>query len=206
MKKTLLLCALLTCALSQSVLGQASLSVSSGINYSTCAFTEVTDIMPSSRLGYFFGIAPAYRINKRVQFLVDVQYSMKGYEIGPRDNQASLAFRFAYIDIIPEVDYRVLDFLSLGIGVNYGFKTQEQVKGGNGDWIDPPIFDLIKSRDWGMTGKIKVHHKNLFGFVRYNLGLKNITEVSYTDVNGEPLDVKQRNRNLQIGIGYTFAK
>ena len=93
--------------------------------------------------------------------------------------------------------------LAVGFGINYGIKLLERSKIDD-KWIEINKVKTIKNTDFGLTGKLKANYKNLFGFVRYNLGLGDINNVVYVDENGQPIEgVKQLNRNLQIGIGYT---
>jgi len=190
---------------SGSVFGQLSLNFFSGINHSNYEFKNVDGIIPQGKLHYFIGIAPKYEINKKVNFLTNFQYIRKGYQTGIENNLTTSEYGFSYLEIIPEIEYELLNFLSLGLGVAYGIKLIEQFKVGERDWSDAGDFESIKSTDLGLTGKLKVKHKNLFGFVRYNLGFKDVNDLIFTDNEGKNIDnVKQLNRNLQIGIGYTL--
>ena len=89
--------------------------------------------------------------------------------------------------------------------MNYGTLINEQVRT-EGESFSNTIIDTIKSNDFGLVGKVKVSFNNIFGFVRYNHGLSNIFDLMVTDENGDPVeDVKQFNRNFQIGLGYKFG-
>jgi len=136
----------------------------------------------------------------------NIQYSLKGYDTDEQIFVAGSKSIFSYIDIIPEVEYAVLDFLALGLGVNYGIKVLEQHKIGNQDWFTSDEIETVSSTDFGLTGKLKVDFNKMFAFVRYNLGLMDIAEFYFTDDNGERIeDAEQLNRNLQVGIGYRFG-
>ena len=182
--------------------GQFSLNFLTGANYSNCKFENFEGISPKARVGYFFGLAPSYRIGEKVQFQIDFQYSLKGYNTGTQA-PTSAEFRYGYLDMIPEVEFRVYEHLALGFGVNYGIKLNEQFKIGALEWSNAGNYGTVSSTDFGLTGRLKIDYKNVFGFVRYNLGLVNIAAVVFTDGNGQEIeDAKQMNRNLQIGIGY----
>jgi len=182
--------------------GQISLNFSSGMNYSNCKFEEFEGISPKGRFGYFIGIAPSFQINKKIQLQVDFLYSLKGYDTGIDNNPIPSRNRYGYLDIIPEVEFDLLRYLVLGIGLNYGIKVNEQVKINNGDWSEP-IAESIRSTDFGLVCKLETNYKSFFAFARYNIGLINVTEFVFTDENGQVNDnAKQFNRNLQIGIGY----
>lgn len=204
MKRIILTSLVLAFGITESMFGQISLNFSSGMNYSNCKFEEFESLSPKGRFGYFIGIAPSYQISEKIQFRVDFQYSLKGFNTGIENNLIPSDFRYEYLDIIPEVEFLLQRYLALGIGVNYGIKVNEQIKVSNGDWSEP-IVETINSTDFGLICKLETHFKSLFGFVRYNIGLKNIAEGVFTDENGQiNEDVKQLNRNLQIGIGYEF--
>jgi hypothetical protein len=202
MKRIILITLLLAFGITESMFGQINLNFSSGLNYSNCKFEKFEGLSPKGRFGYFIGIAPNYQISEKIQFQVDFQYSLKGFDTGIENNLTPSEFRYGYLDIIPEVEFHLQRYLALGVGLNYGIKINEQVKISNGDWSDP-IVETINSTDFGLICKLETNYKNLSGFVRYNIGLKNIAEGIFTDENGQiNEDVKQLNRNLQIGIGY----
>lgn len=204
MKVIKLVILLVTFGVSELMFGQIGLSFSSGVNYSNCKFEKFGAVSPKGRVGYFFGITPNYQLSKRIQFQVDFQYSLKGYEAGTESISTYSKFSYGYLDIIPEVEFRVQNYLALGVGVNYGIKVKEQIKIGNGDWSEP-IVETINPTDFGLTCKLKANYKNLFGFVRYNMGVKNVTKIVFTNESGQIIEgAEQLNRNLQIGIGYNL--
>lgn len=185
--------------------GQANLNFSVGINYSDYRFENFQGLTLLPRWGHFFGIAPNYQINQQLRVLVDLQYTVRGYDMSADGAPANTATRYSYLDIIPEVEYNVLPFLALGVGVNYGIKLQEAIKYPNQDWEDTKEFGLVSSTDFGLTGKVKVMDKNIFGFARYTYGVSNIADIMFTDDQGQDLGkAKQFTRNLQIGVGYTL--
>lgn len=205
MKKIIVITFFLALATLESANGQINIHFSAGANNSNCKFENHAGISLKSNWGYFMGIAPGYQINDKIQFITDFQYSLKGYNSNQGNDFTGPEFRYSYIDIIPEIEYKIWNHVVLGAGINYSIKTEEKIKIGNEDWINTNDIKTIKSSDFGMTGKVKVFYKNIFGFIRYNLGLKNIANVTFTDDNGQDLDQgKQLNRNLQIGIGYNL--
>ncbi|MEZ4892929.1 MAG: porin family protein [Saprospiraceae bacterium] len=196
---------LLTVWFAESTFGQVNLGFSAGLNNSTGKVTNFEEIPVKGRFGYFVGIAPNYRISKKWQFQIDFQYSLKGFDIDNQGRFTAKGFRYGYLDMMPEIEYRLVEYLSLGLGVNYGIKLNEQFKIEDEDWSNSGDFEVINPTDFGLTGKLKVNYKNVYGFVRYNIGLTNIANFTFTDREGQNIDdAKQFNRNLQIGIGYTL--
>ncbi|HZV69208.1 MAG TPA: porin family protein [Saprospiraceae bacterium] len=188
------------------VFGQFSIGVSGGINYATNRFVDLDLIAPSRTIFYFAGITPEYQLNSKMSILTDIQFSQKGYADTTSLYPQKAKYRFTYLDFLPQVEYRILDHIGIGVGCNLGIKLKEDLKSGDMDWQDPYLVELTKSFDFGLVGSIKGHFKDFSLFIRYNYGLKDISNLVFTDINGnEEIDLNQHNNNIQIGAGYTFA-
>lgn len=200
MKKQVLLTVLFAFGIIQLSFGQPSLNLTSGINYSTYTFENFELIKPEPSLGYFIGVAPNMRLTKSLGIQVDFQYSLKGYNFSAGNN--TVQNKYAYLEIIPELEWYLHRFVALGIGVNYGTKVSERIKLSNTDWTKP-VTNIANSNDLGLTAKLKLDFNKIFAFVRYYHGMKNISSLDYIDSKGKTVDdAKLLNRNLQIGVGY----
>lgn len=206
MKNIILLSVLFVIALFESTYGQAELNVSAGINQSAIEpkdFSGFTGLTFESRSGFFIGLSPKFSLKDKLNLSVDFQYSQKGY--AQTDLRFTTKFRFSYLDIIPEIEYKIANFLTLGVGVNYGFRVGESFKEGNGGWNKTKEFKYSNSSDFGLIGKIKANFNNIFVFFRYNHGLKDILDAEFTDEFGNIIDgPKFLSRNFQLGAGYVF--
>lgn len=187
---------------------QFGFGLSAGLNNATVEFNEnFFSSDPVSRQGYFVGVAPYYKLSKQTRVVLNLQYSHKGYGRFALDDPASTSWRYSYLDLIPEVEYDFLSFLTLGVGANLGFKTEEAFREAREDWDRNPSFNTIKEMDWGLSGKAAIKLGRVSAFVRYNWGVMNVNNLRWTDVNGSPIeDASQRNRNVQIGLGYDLSK
>jgi predicted porin len=183
---------------------QVGISIASGLNVSNCKFTNYETLSPSTRTDYFLSLAPSYQLNEKFRLLVDFQYSRKGFVFGYTNSPTTSEDSYSYLDIIPQIEYKLHQFFAIGLGVNYAFVVNEENKNEKGNWINTKKLEIIKQSDFGIIGKIKGEYKNIFCFVSYNLGLKNIVNSDYSNENGKTVAVSQFNRNLQIGLGYTF--
>ncbi len=184
---------------------QLHLNISAGLNNSNVEIEELNNVQTDARFAYFIGLAPSYKLNDKISFQIDAQYSLKGYDLEQGDDLPTLHTRLTYLDFLPEIEYYICDNVVLGIGFNYGIKTNEQAKSGDGDWSN--TIRIVDTIDFGLSGKVKFHFDKFFGFVRYNHGLRNtLGDISFTDVNGDAIEnVKQLNRNLQVGVGYQIS-
>jgi hypothetical protein len=205
MKKQAFSTALLLATFLGTALGQMGFGLSSGANLSTAHFANVDGADTRFHTGYFVGLGANYRFNSKFQISADVQYSQKGY--GVEYNGGRTGHRYAYIDLLPEVEYHVLDFLSVGTGISYGFRLSEEWKTAGQDWEKlSEVKYLTKPTDFGLTAKVKANYHDMFCFVRYVHGLVNISDAYYTDDNGDVIGkAKQLSRNVQLGIGYNFG-
>ncbi len=187
------------------VFGQFSIGVSGGINYATTQFINLDEIAPSRTIFYFAGITPEYKLNSKISILSDIQFSQKGYSDTTSLNPVKAKYRFTYIDFLPQIEYRIQNHIGIGIGCNLGIQINEELKPGDMDW-QAPFMKLTKSFDFGFVSSIKGYFNDFSLFIRYNYGLNNISNLVFTDINGNIESItKQHNNNIQIGAGYNFA-
>lgn len=204
MRKSILFSILLSFLTISTSFGQFGFDVSAGINNSKVKLEGFELRSTDSRNGYFVGLAPNYKFGSRFKVLVDLQLSQKGFQEVIL-NSVTVENRIIYFDIIPEVEFKMFNFLSIGTGVNYGIKTKLEFKDDIMGWQSGNGIDFAKSYDFGLTGKIKVNFWRIFGFARYNHGLSNIDALKYILPSGdEAIGNKVSNRNLQFGVGFSF--
>ena len=204
MKKSILLF-FISFFLTHGIFGQFSLGMAAGINLADVKYTNIEGIDPMTVVYPFGGIVAGYSRSSKLSLVADLQFSQKGYRLEHDEPIDDTKLRYSYIDIIPQVEYRLIEPLSVAVGFNIGFNIGEAQKIGDGDWIDLEKYDVVTSTDFGLAATVKGYIKDLFLFVRYNHGLKNVLNFTYTDINGQAIpDVKQNHSNIQIGAGYNF--
>lgn len=187
-------------------IAQVNLDFSAGINLSRASLRNVAELEFQNRTGYFIGIAPGYRITERFNVQLGAQYSVKGYKPNfPAGSEFSI-YRMSYWNIMPEIEYEFLQSLSVGVGAYRAFLAVEDFKIGNSDWMESSIGETVKSTDYGLMAKLKYNFRDIFAYVRYEHGLKDVALLEFTDINGNLIeDARQLNRNIQFGLGYTFG-
>ena len=103
------------------------------------------------------------------------------------------------------MEYRLIKPLGLLAGLNVGFHLSEFTKFGEDSWTET-INSFISDDDLGFTAGTRIHLNKLHLTLRFNQGLKNINELTFTDVNGTPQEsITFKTQHYQIGIGYTFG-
>jgi hypothetical protein len=194
------------CFLSLNLDAQMALGLETGLNQSSTRYSGLDGYDAKIRTDYFVGLAPSVAIRENVRAGVGIQYSRKGFILNPPNSTDDLEYRISYLDILPEVVYSLHPNLALGLGVNVGFLINEEQNRTGEEWIQTKELSLIQSTDFGLTGKIQGQYKRFYAFLRYNHGLKNISNVTFVDDNGNDLsNAKQFNTNLQLGVGYRIG-
>ncbi len=181
---------------SGTALCQFSIEFQAGLNHATCKFQEHAINSDHVQRGYFVGFSPRYKINEKFDFVGNFQFSQKGFWYAKNDETLDMQHRYSYIDLIPEIEYSLFKFLKIGAGINVAHIIKTETKRPNENWQDSGIF-LIKKADLGWTSKIVGTYENFSCFIRYNSGLTNISHFRLSNFH-------RKNRNLQIGMGYTI--
>ena len=177
---------------------QISLGLTGGINVSGAKVDSASDLFKiGNRTGYFLGLLPKYNVTDKLAIIGETQLSIKGN----KQSSPSEIYEqnLKYLNFLPGVEFELLEIIRLGIGVNFAYLIDESQRLNGGSWQD---VDLVKDVDLGLNGTVKVQVSNIFGFVRYELGLNEASNITYTDINGNPIGaLKTYNRNIQIGVG-----
>ncbi len=178
---------------------QGDFSIDSGANYSTTVIKSPFDDNVNFRWGYYFAASYKLKLNDRLAFIPELQYSMEGYNAGILSIQK---FRFNYIRVLPHIQFKIIQNLWLGAGLNGGLRTSATVFN---SFQQINFNTFIEPADLGLLGVVRYYVKNWYASVRYNHGLKIISEFTVTDVNGNPIgSTILKNRNIQLGVGYSF--
>jgi len=182
---------------------QFQLGVHAGLNFSkTLYIGSFESFTTGTKPDIFLGISNAIELSSRLSVLGEVQYSRKGHTVEFADGEAFL--RYEYLDIIPQLEYRVVGPFAFSAGVNFGLKLAERSKLRDGQ--TNKLANTISPTDLGLVLTAKVDFTKFYGFIRYNRGISDISnlEINGQLVEGVLIDVNQFNRNWQIGFGYNL--
>ncbi|MEO1410289.1 MAG: outer membrane beta-barrel protein [Bacteroidota bacterium] len=187
---------------------QFYLDAYAGVNNSRVDIRNYPDELNNAegRTDLFLGLAPGFPLSDRWSVLLNTQFSRRGYAIREVDDTRS-QLRSSYLDFMPEIEYRPVNFLAIGLGVYYGAQVLEEFKNDDDDWgsTSELSFEVLTAGDFGMVGKLRFNYRNYFAFVRYLYGFQNISNLTFTNFDGEEVrEVKLLNRSLQVGLGYVF--
>lgn len=182
---------------------QFGLGVSGGLNAGKSIYVN-RPWKTSPALNYFAEIRPVYHFSPRWSAGLGLQFSQKGHVPAPRGiTPADL--RLGLIDLLPAVEFRVVDYLGIYGGMNVGFKLSEEWKF-DGQWLKP-VFETLNQTDFGALIGVRLYYRNFCFSAHYNRSLVSFDNITYTDENGNAVEgTKMLLENAQVGIGYVFAK
>ncbi len=204
MKTLIIPVALLMCI--QITHAQFSLGIEAGANFSVVKFSGLDEADPEFAFGMNAGIAPRYSFDDHISVLADISYSMKGYRLAyALDDDVSLNYRNTYLTLTPQLAYRITEFLGISAGPFLGIKLYEGTRLLDNDWVNTGDLELIESTDYGFMVALRAFLDRFYLKVAYEHGLQDIGNVSYTDIDGNSMDVKTYTRNIQVGLGYLIG-
>ena len=195
MKKIILLLSL--CFFFSNSYAQLTARVEGGINLATIDLSDTSfhqNGNVENRTGFYLAFIPKIYLTEKVSINVETQYSQEGYKTDLYE------YKFHYVRVLPQVELKLLNKLGIYGGYNLGYNISEQPINNN-----PSIFiasETIKKTDHGFIIGARVYLGKISLTAKYNFGIQNINDLIYTDQNGQPIEVEQRNRNFQIGVGY----
>ena len=176
---------------------QFSLTPSVGLNVSKAVYTNA-NVISEPISSYFIELRPSYRIDDKWHLNMGVQYSNKGFRFDSRNNNPAFPIEFAYLDIMPSVEYSFTKYLSAYAGVNVGFLLAEKI---NSVKNSTPFFS--NKRDMGALLGLRGHYQNWVVSAHFNRSIWSVSEFLKTDINGADAGTfNQFNQNIQVGIGY----
>lgn len=171
-----------------------------GLNYNNYYFKNIENPNVASRSGFYVSLTPKYHINKKLSAGLELRYSSEGY----LSSGQNLEYKFNYIRLIPQIEYRVFKKLGLHLGPNIGYRVNEKYRDLGVEWHDNESAH-IKNWDFGLTAGVKLYVKNFYFTVRYNYGFSNVSNNQFKDPQGNNItNAKQLNRNIQFGVGFVF--
>jgi len=203
MKKTYLFISICFLFFSSKSNAQISALIEGGVNLTTIDLSSQTDLQSigeiENRTGFYIAFIPKIYLTEKIMFNVEGQYSQEGYKRTGDDFEA----KFQYVRLLPQLEIKLINSLGIYGGYNFGFNISEQIKEFNSSFttIDP---GTIKKTDNGFTVGARVYVGKFSLTAKYNFGIQNINDLIYTDQNGQPVEVEHRNRNFQIGVGYSI--
>jgi opacity protein-like surface antigen len=192
-------------AISGHLSAQIKLNLGGGINNAHVGLSGDlgVEVENSFRTDYFISLRPEYSLSEDLSVSMDVQYSRKKYMTRPSFfiTEEDVKTRMSFIEVIPQIEYRLLPYLGLYGGWGVAYRLNEMNKWDD-NWRES-VIPLSKkyTPSWviGMrvrpTAKLSLH-------IHFSGNISDFYDIEFTDVNGNPLDIRSRLTNIQVGLSY----
>lgn len=139
-------------------------------------------------LGLHLGLLATIRINEKLGFQPEIQFSQKGY----RTRQSGVNYHLNYFEAPLIASVNITEWFNVEFGPTPSFL------------ISRSYFD---SFDIGLLSGLKVDITDKLGInARYNHGLKAIANIQLQDANNNKIgEYKEYNRCFYLGVTYKFG-
>lgn len=217
MLKPVALFFILTFALSLHAQEQPlSVTVQTGVSLATID-PEWNAFDPKFRTGFFVGAGLQWRLSEKWSIPVDLRFAQRGFyhntsaayvlidgQIGVYKGRVD--YRATCVDLVPQVAFRPVQFLSVAAGPYLSWRTGEAVQYGDVvDWTSTSSIGVFSDIDFGLSGRLSGHIGRASVFVSYLFGLTEYFNIQLTDENGQELGtLGAKNRAILVGAGWQF--
>jgi hypothetical protein len=210
--KHCLLTVLLSTGLVFSSYAQIKLGIKAGANFADFSNQLVLpglEDISAMTTHWHAGLAAQKSLSDRFILSSELLYSIKGFQEATDfnvSNDIKTVLSLHYLSVPVLLNYKPLDKVSLGAGIELGYLMDAQVKMGD----DKNDVNFIYDRDfeWSLNLGFRFNiSPALFLDGRYQWGLSPVSELFFTDPNGEPLqEATLKNRVLQVSLGYFIIR
>lgn len=210
MKNFFLFFAVLFC-LGKAVYAQTTLGVKVGAGLAKIAIKDVPEHLNSdiydTRASYLGGVSLHHALSGKLGVATELLYELKGTRVKVENDPAGNTLNLHYFSLPLLAYYELIPMLRIEFGpqVGYRFAASYERMEPNAPFTAKDIYD--QEWDIGLSGGLKVYFLKQVSFTaRYVHGFSNVSNIRFTDENGEPTArVKQHNRNLQLALSYEFS-
>ena len=196
------ICSLIFCfIITITTFSQSNVSLQGGLNFSNVIAEGATYIDHESIYFLHAGLEISFKITDKINFITLMQYSQKGNgNNNPISSYFSPKLRLHYVDVIPTIEYKIIDALGLygGANIGYLFRADDQFHSESWKKIENNPFNDI---DMGFVIGTRIYFGNVGIHAHWNRGIKNLNTIISTDINGNPVDeISFKNSNFQVGL------
>ena len=185
-----------------NVSAQLGLSVSGGANFSNLKVDNLDSFKPTSSTNYFFSVRPEFYLSDNLSLSLDIQFSRKGFGLDADTLQESQGYRFQYLDLIPQVQYKIVKQFAIFGGLGVGIRGSEKYK--IKDAWEEAVTKVSSGSDFTYVLGVRVFPtEKLSIHAQYASSLSTFYNVEFSDSQGNKIEnVDTRLKNFQLGIGY----
>ncbi len=209
MKETLVMltcCVLSTCA----AVAQVNFGLKAGVGLTKVAFVNFPDYLNDEdtdfRFAYLGGITLNNSFTDAFSISTELLYELKGTKFPADEVSEANTLNLHYLSLPILANYEIFPGLRAELGPQISYRLSADFEKQAPD--SPVKAEDIYNEKWdlGIIGGLKYYTaSNIFINARYTHGLSSVSDLKFTDINGEPsLTIKSRNRAFQLSLGYEF--
>ncbi|MBK7341818.1 MAG: porin family protein [Saprospiraceae bacterium] len=199
---TLAVCSVLSLP---AAMGQFTFTPQAGLNINWInASSEISGLSMESATYTSFGGRFGYIFLDRIEVEVGVLYNQRGGQmINTNPGADDEKWVFKYLDIQPQLEYKIWKQLGVYAGGYYGihFRSDRNV---DGTW-EEDVPDRFDEADLGISLGLRAYLGRIFLQGQYDIGMTTLDNQLYTDMNGTTTEVDFKNRTIQLAVGYHFV-
>lgn len=176
---------------------EGQVGIKAGLNFSTFSGAIEADL--SMRFSFNIGLMVETELSNHIAFQPEVLFSSQGSNemLGSTDYE----YRLNYLNLPLLMKFYLSEGFSFDVGPQLGVLISARES--NTSTNDSDIKTSFKETDYGLVfGVSRKFDKGLNVSARYNLGLQNIRNTSYSNLNYDKLN----NSVFQLSLGYYFNK
>jgi hypothetical protein len=185
-----------------TIYAQLGLSVGGGVNFSNLKVKNLDGFKPTSGTNYFLSVKPEFHLTDKLSVALDIQFSQKGFGLGADTTDFIDGYRFQYLDLIPQVQYKFMEQLAIFGGLGVGIRGSEKYKI-KGAWQEA-VIKISSGADFTyVLGTRILATRQLSIFAQYAGSMSSFFDFEFTDDQGNIIEnVDSRLTNFQLGVGY----
>jgi hypothetical protein len=183
-------------------IAQFGIHIGGGANFSDFSFDKIQLPEINKATNYFISVRPEIGLSEGLSVGIDLQFSRKGYDYATPDKSDISGYRFQYLDLIPQAQFRFIKQVAIYGGLGIAIRTSEKYNISE-VWKEATA-KLSKSTDFTYVAGLRLFPISRFSIETQFAGsLGSFLDVEFTDVQGNPIpNVKTHLNNIQIGIAY----
>lgn len=181
---------------------QIKLLVGGGANFSNISISNVDFVKPNTATNYFLSARPELGLTNNLNIGLDIQFSRKGYNFDIMDSQDIAGYRFQYLDLIPQAQYKIIKELAFYGGLGLAIRLSEKYKI-NDVWKEA-AYKINNTSDFTYIVGVRLFPINKLTFhLQYASSLTSISNLEFVNNQGHTVEnAKILLKNLQLGIAY----
>ncbi len=181
---------------------QLAVSIGGGANFSNLKVKNLASFKPTSSTNYFISVKPEFILTENLCVAIDIQFSQKGFGFDANTTGSIDGYKFQYLDLIPQIQYKLIKQLAIYGGLGVGIRGSEKYK--IKDVWEEAVIKISRGTEFTYVLGIRIFPTEKLSInAQYAGGLSSFFNAIFTDSQGNPIENVDTNlRNFQVGIGY----